>query len=87
MLDRNHSDKDKTAGESTPDKSTADDYTAQMDRMVANLKKQSELDRQQRLKLTVIWFCIATVISIIMIYLMLTLTSSTFEDAFRFLQR
>lgn len=85
MLDRNHSD--KTAGESTPEKSTADDYTAQMDRMVANLKKQSELDRQQRLKLTVIWFCIATVISIIMIYLMLTLTSSTFEDAFRFLQR
>ncbi|MFB3785886.1 MAG: hypothetical protein ACE15F_05895 [bacterium] len=87
MSDRKHSDMEKTAGNVKTDKTAPDDYTAQMDRMVANLKKQSELDRQQRLKLTVIWFCIATVITIVTIYLMLTLTSSTFEDAFRFLQR
>ncbi len=77
---------DKTPEKSKGAETVPDDYTAKMDRLVSNLKKQSMLDRQQRLKLTVIWFGIACVITILMIYLMMTLTSTSFENAFPFLR-
>ncbi|MGC9328161.1 MAG: hypothetical protein ACP5I1_11045 [Candidatus Hinthialibacter sp.] len=52
----------------TPD---VDEYTAQMDRMVNNLKTKSRNERQKQIKTMLIWLLISLLIIAGSIYLML----------------
>ncbi|RJP27228.1 MAG: hypothetical protein C4527_13730 [Candidatus Omnitrophota bacterium] len=57
-----------------------DDYTAKMDRMVSSLKRKSDTERKKGMHQALIWAAIGVVAIIASIFLMMNLSSSSFDS-------
>ncbi len=64
-----------------------DDYTAKMDHMVEKLKRKSELEREKRKKIMLMWLGIGSLIIVLSIFLMMNFSSNGLEGAFNLLMK